>query len=175
MAPDGVNHASADPRYIRLDSADNVAIVVNDFGLPAGTSFACGLTLRELVPQGHKVALRDMAAGAPILRYGEVIGTAARAIPRGSWVDEVRWSACRRRPGWTSCAGHAGRRRAPARRRLEGYTFEGFATRTARSAPGTCWASAPACNASPARWNLRQAHPAETCCRNIPMSTMSSG
>ena len=42
------------PLYIRLNDADNVAIVVNDFGLPAGTEFACGLKLRDYVPQGHR-------------------------------------------------------------------------------------------------------------------------
>jgi len=34
---------------------DNVAIVANDFGLPAATQIN-GLRLREHVPQGHKVA-----------------------------------------------------------------------------------------------------------------------
>ncbi len=35
MAPDGVIRVIPEPRYIRLDSADNGAIVVDDFGLPA--------------------------------------------------------------------------------------------------------------------------------------------
>ena len=38
--------AAEQPRYIKLNERDNVAIVVNDFGLPAGARFACGLTLR---------------------------------------------------------------------------------------------------------------------------------
>ena len=46
-----------EPRYIRLDPRDNVAIVVNELGLPAKSRFACGLELRSFVPQGHKVAL----------------------------------------------------------------------------------------------------------------------
>ena len=58
------------PRYIKLNDRDNVAIVMNDFGLPAGSRFACGLTLRSYVPQGHKTTLVDIAEGAPILRYG---------------------------------------------------------------------------------------------------------
>src|ERR1700723_1403809 len=49
------------PRYIKLNERDNVAIVVNDFGLPAGSRFACGLELRAFVPQGHKTALVDIA------------------------------------------------------------------------------------------------------------------
>ncbi len=44
---------------------DNVAIVVNDGGLPAGTHFDSGLTLTEPVPEAHKVALTDIPAGAP--------------------------------------------------------------------------------------------------------------
>jgi galactarate dehydratase len=65
------------PRYIKLNPRDNVAIVVNDFGLPAGSQFACGLTLRAFVPQGHKTALSDIGEGEPIIRYGETIGFAA--------------------------------------------------------------------------------------------------
>jgi len=71
------------PRYIKLNERDNVAIVVNDFGLPAGTRFDCGLTLRE----GCAV---DIAEGAPVLRYGEVIGYAVSPILSGDWVDEAR-------------------------------------------------------------------------------------
>ena len=50
------------PLYIRMHPADNVAIVANDGGLSAGAVFADGLTLVDKVPQGHKVALRDLAA-----------------------------------------------------------------------------------------------------------------
>ena len=77
------------PRYIRVDKADNVAIVVNDVGLPRGTRFACGLQLREAVPQGHKVALVDIAKGAPVRRYNVVIGYANEPLRAGSWVHEA--------------------------------------------------------------------------------------
>ncbi len=82
--------ASEQPRYIKLNERDNVAIVVNDFGLPAGSCFSCGLTLRAFVPQGHKTALVDIEEGAPIRRYGEIIGHAASLIRAGEWVDEAR-------------------------------------------------------------------------------------
>lgn len=49
------------PLNIKVHPTDNVAIVVNSGGLPAGTVFDDGLTLREHVPQGHKVALVDIA------------------------------------------------------------------------------------------------------------------
>jgi galactarate dehydratase len=128
MAPDGVNRATPtprnpEPRTIRLHDTDNVAIVVNDFGLPAGTVFLDGLTLRERVPQGHKVALRDLDEGAPIIRYGHVIGTAARAIPRGSWVEE---SLMRMPDPPPLDQVSVTPRPQPPVAKLDGWTFEGF-------------------------------------------------
>jgi galactarate dehydratase len=112
-----------EPRYIRLDPNDNVAIVVNDLGLPAKTRFACGLELRHFVPQGHKVALADIAAGAPIRRYNEVIGTAARPITAGEWVDEARIQMPT--PPELDRLELATAVPAP-QAPLDGYTFEGF-------------------------------------------------
>ncbi|MFM9900296.1 MAG: galactarate dehydratase [Polaromonas sp.] len=76
------------PLTIQMNALDNVAIVANDGGLPAGTALASGLVLCEKVPQGHKVALVDLPSGAPILRYGVPIGHALKDIPAGSWVHE---------------------------------------------------------------------------------------
>src|SRR5208282_1018833 len=78
-----------EPRYIRLHPEDNVAIVVNDFGLPAGTIFPGGLTLKDYVPQGHKVALVDIGEGEHIRRYNQIIGYAETPISAGSWVSEA--------------------------------------------------------------------------------------
>jgi galactarate dehydratase len=80
----------AKPRSIKVHDADNVAIVVNDGGLKEGAVFDDGLTLVEAVPQGHKIALVDIAAGAPVLRYGVVIGHAIADIPRGAWINESK-------------------------------------------------------------------------------------
>src|SRR5215472_3501 len=76
------------PLYIRVHPDDNVAIVVNDGGLDAGAVFSDGLTLCERVPQGHKVALQDLAEGDAVVRYNVVIGYALKALPKGSWVNE---------------------------------------------------------------------------------------
>src|SRR5437764_5246083 len=76
------------PLTICMHERDNVAIVANDGGLPAGAVFPSGLMLREHVPQGHKVALVDLPAGAPVLRYNVTIGRALRDIAAGSWVHE---------------------------------------------------------------------------------------
>ena len=58
-------HALA-PLTIRMHAADNVAIVANDGGLPAGTVLASGLTLVDKVPQAHKVALQDIPQGGVV-------------------------------------------------------------------------------------------------------------
>ena len=50
------------PLTISMHERDNVAIVANDGGLPSGTVLPGGLTLCDRVPQGHKVALQDIAA-----------------------------------------------------------------------------------------------------------------
>jgi galactarate dehydratase len=67
------------PITIRMSERDNVAIVANDGGLPAGTQLS-GLTLREHVPQGHKVALVDLPEGAPVLRYNVAIGQTVQCV-----------------------------------------------------------------------------------------------
>src|ERR1700759_5815348 len=74
------------PLYVQVHPDDNVVIVVNEGGLRAGAKFDSGLVLAENVPEAHKVALNDIAAGAPIVRYGSVIGFAERDIAKGSWV-----------------------------------------------------------------------------------------
>ncbi len=55
--------------------------VVNDGGLGEGAVFPDGLVLRERVPQGHKVALADLAEGDEVIRYNVVIGYALKALP----------------------------------------------------------------------------------------------
>jgi galactarate dehydratase len=80
--------SSPTARYIQVHPSDNVAIVVNEGGLPAGAKFSSGLVLLEAVPEAHKVALETVAEGAPIIRYGVTIGYARREIAAGSWVHE---------------------------------------------------------------------------------------
>jgi galactarate dehydratase len=76
------------PLSIRVHPRDNVAIIVNEGGLPAGTVFPDGLVLAETIPEAHKVALVDLAAGDAILRYGSIIGHATTTIPKGHWVHQ---------------------------------------------------------------------------------------
>jgi galactarate dehydratase len=115
-----------------MNERDNVAIVANDGGLPAGTTLSSGLTLKEHVPQGHKVALVDLPLDAPVIRYGIPIGYAAQAIPAGSWVSELLLKMPDARElDNLPIATIKPSPQAP----LEGYTFEGY--RNADGSVGT--------------------------------------
>ncbi|GAB4563153.1 MAG: galactarate dehydratase [Rhizobacter sp.] len=115
------------PLYITMHERDNVAIVANDGGLPTGTLFPNGLTLVDKVPQGHKVALVDIAAGEAVRRYNVTIGRAAKAIPAGSWVHErlLEMPDARSLEGLPR-PGDGVTVKPPPLAPLEGYTFEGY-------------------------------------------------
>jgi len=117
------------PRRIQVDKRDNVAIIVNVLGLPAGTEFPDGLVLNQLVPNGHKVALADIPTGGNVVRYGEVIGTAKGDIQRGDWINEENVVMGTAPP--LDQLEMATRPPAPGEA-LTGYTFEGY-----RNADGT--------------------------------------
>jgi galactarate dehydratase len=120
------------PLTIRMHERDNVAIVANDGGLPPGAVLPSGLVLRERVAQGHKVALADIAAGAPVLRYGIPIGFALNPIAAGSWVHErlLKMPDARGLEGLPIATVKP--KALPA---LDGHTFEGF--RNADGSVGT--------------------------------------
>ncbi|WP_042300887.1 UxaA family hydrolase [Paraburkholderia kururiensis] len=69
---------------ILLDPRDDVAIAREQL-LP-GTHLDDEGKVAGLIPPGHKVALRDVDAGAPVRRYGQIIGFASKPIRRGEHV-----------------------------------------------------------------------------------------
>lgn len=73
---------------IKMHLADNVAVVVTDGGLPAGTEISAGIKLVENIPQAHKVALQKISKGEAVIRYNVAIGYAKDDIAAGSWVSE---------------------------------------------------------------------------------------
>jgi len=78
------------PLYITMDEHDNVAIIVNDGGLPIGTVFPSGLTLVDKVPQAHKVSLINIPEGGEVRHHNVVIGYALKDIRAGMWAW-ARW------------------------------------------------------------------------------------
>ena len=87
----------AERPVIRLHLLDN--IVVASARLPKGAIVDSeGVVALDPVPAGHKLATAFIAAGQPILKYGQVIGAATRDIPAGAHVhtQNLAVSALRR-------------------------------------------------------------------------------
>ncbi len=80
-----VSPAKCAPVVVRLHEKDNVAIVMSRTA--ANTAIdGCGITTTTDVPQGHKLALQPVKAGAPVVKYGQIIGVASRDIQAGEHV-----------------------------------------------------------------------------------------
>jgi altronate hydrolase len=72
-------------RVIQLNRSDDVVIACQD--IPAGTRLdEFRLTVRDAIPAGHKVAIRDILAGEPVRRYNQIIGFASNPISAGEHV-----------------------------------------------------------------------------------------
>jgi galactarate dehydratase len=132
MSQDSIPGANTQPLFITMHPLDNVAIVVNDGGLPAGSVFANGLVLTQAVPQGHKVALVDLPDGSAVRRYNVIIGYALKDLAAGSWVSEL---VLQMPPARSLDALPLATLAAPVQPALEGYTFEGY--RNADGSVGT--------------------------------------
>ena len=75
-------------RVIVLRDGDDVAVAARPVAAGQRVDLAAGesVRVREPIAAGHKLAIRDVAAGAPVRKYGQVIGFASRAIGAGEWV-----------------------------------------------------------------------------------------
>lgn len=78
---------------LKVHDADNVATIFAG-GITSGTQVeirdkkGVGETAAVLgdVPYGHKIAVRPIAKGEKIIKYGEEIGVATKEIARGEYV-----------------------------------------------------------------------------------------
>jgi altronate hydrolase len=107
---------------LRLHPADDVAVARD--AIAAGTVLAGpdgALQAADDVPAGHKIALRSVAAGAPVRKYGQVIGVATRAIVAGQHVHVHNLDI-----GDSHPAHGVGRAYVPTTPVSEPATFEGF-------------------------------------------------
>ena len=74
-------------RLIKIHADDNVAVALEDlFGGETVRIAESDLTVRENIARGHKVALRKIAAGDTVIKYGNPIGIAKEEILPGAWV-----------------------------------------------------------------------------------------
>ena len=74
----------ADAPILKLNPVDDVAIAIADLD-PASFDTAT-LPLQGPVKRGHKIALHPIQKGAPVLRYGQIIGAASVDIAAGEHV-----------------------------------------------------------------------------------------
>ncbi len=71
------------PRTLRLNPNDNVIVAVDTVEVGAGPE---GVTARQRVMRGHKMATAATAKGAAILKFGQIIGFASSDIAPGDHV-----------------------------------------------------------------------------------------
>ncbi len=107
--------------FIRLHPSDDVLIARSQ--LVGGTSVE-SISVRGLIPAGHKVATRAIAIGEPVRRYNQIIGFASKPIAAGEhvhthnlWMGEAKGDFAR------DYAIGADVKPAPARREA---TFMGY-------------------------------------------------
>ncbi len=71
---------------LRLNAADNVVVAITTVEKGAATSE--DIPALERIGKGHKMAAVDIAAGAPVRKFGQIIGFAKTNIAAGAWVHE---------------------------------------------------------------------------------------
>ena len=74
-------------QFIKINPEDSVAVALAI--IPAGETINVDgneVTATEEIPAGHKIALKDIAEGESIIKYGNRIGIAKEAIKKGSWI-----------------------------------------------------------------------------------------
>lgn len=89
---------------LKVDDLDNVATIFAN-GIVDGAQVEVRdkkgrsetITVHGDVPYGHKIALRDIAQGEPIMKYGESIGAASHDIRKGDYVHIHNMDAMRGR------------------------------------------------------------------------------
>ena len=74
-----------------IEAQDNVATLLEDVAagdrvLLRGPGETAALVAGEAVALGHKLALRDIQAGQPVIKFGVPIGRATQPIATGQWV-----------------------------------------------------------------------------------------
>lgn len=75
------------PGTVKIHPSDNVAVAVA--ALDGGTAVEVEgerFELQDPVPAGHKIALRDLASGDAVIKYGFPIGRVTEPVVRGSWL-----------------------------------------------------------------------------------------
>jgi len=80
-------------KAIQIDDSDNVATVTSEVKegerveilSPEGSVLDSPKVIGD-VPFGHKIALKSIAQGEEVVKYGEIIGVASARVEVGEWL-----------------------------------------------------------------------------------------
>jgi altronate hydrolase len=112
----------ASPLAVHLRPEDNVAVAARP--LPAGQEVRVNgrtVTLSACIGLGHKLALRPIRQGEPVLKYGQVIGFASQDIPAGGHVHVHNVAADAFARDYAYCQDRPSPPTRPEPRSWEGY------------------------------------------------------
>ena len=75
-------------RCMVMHPQDDVAVALEDVAPGDTVRLSDGreIVARDAIPFAHKIAIRPLAQGVPVRKYGEVIGAATMAIAVGEHV-----------------------------------------------------------------------------------------
>ena len=74
-------------KIVQITPRDMVAVALQPLAANEAVSYDAGeVTPLVDIPMGHKVALRDIKKGEPVIKYGFPIGSATEDIPKGGHV-----------------------------------------------------------------------------------------
>lgn len=79
--------------FAQVSAGDTVEVMARDGSIDP-------IPVHEDIPYGHKVALRDIAVGETVRKYGESIGIATKEIKRGDYVHVHNVDSARARGDW---------------------------------------------------------------------------
>ncbi|MEM9027474.1 MAG: altronate dehydratase family protein [Pseudomonadota bacterium] len=120
MAEHATGNGSPEPRILRLNPDDNIVVAVD--GMAPGTTVgAIAVTGRVL--RGHKMATVRIEKGAPIKKFGQIIGFAADDIQPGDHVHTHNCAYAEFDRDYAFCADSKDEAVLPLEARA---TFEGF-------------------------------------------------
>lgn len=75
-------------KFIRMNPKDNCATLLEE--IPRNEIIEISknqmIKINQVIPYGHKVAIRHIKKGEAVFKYGEIIGIATEDITKGDWV-----------------------------------------------------------------------------------------
>jgi len=80
---------------VLVNPKDNVAVAIQEIKAGEAIVGIEGVEVRanEDIMRNHKVAIVELAEGAPVLKYGETIGYASKLVRPGDWIHahNMKW------------------------------------------------------------------------------------